>query len=80
MESKTSRSLGLSEVTPPGDADEAKLAKFREVRDLIDKRIKEWPAEQKTADQSTGDSSTGASSRLCIIEGQSPAFAESIRS
>jgi len=58
MESKTSRSLGLGGVTPPGDANEAKLAKFREVRDLIEKRIKEWLAEQKTADQSASDSAT----------------------
>src|SRR6266545_1332080 len=29
--------------------EEAKLAKFREVRDLIEKRIKEWVAEQSPA-------------------------------
>jgi arsenate reductase len=31
--------------------DEEKLAKFREVRDLIEKRIKEWLAEQDIDDQ-----------------------------
>ena len=33
-----------------GSAEE-RLAKFREVRDLIEKRIKEWLAQQKTSDQ-----------------------------
>jgi arsenate reductase (thioredoxin) len=35
--------------------DEEKLAKFREVRDLIEKRIKEWLAEQNTAEQNNSD-------------------------
>jgi arsenate reductase len=32
-------------------AEEEKLAKFREVRDLIEKRIKEWLAQQKIPEQ-----------------------------
>ncbi len=32
-----------------GGSEEQKLAKFREVRDLIEKRIKEWVAEQTPA-------------------------------